>query len=79
MIWQGLIGIVAFPLIAWLLSENRQRAEMRAVVIGLGIQIALAALLLGIPAAKDAFLALNGIVIALMDATRAGTAFRLRL
>lgn len=75
MIWQGLIGIVAFPLIAWLLSENRQRAEMRAVVIGLGIQIALAALLLGIPAAKDAFLALNGIVIALMDATRAGTAF----
>jgi len=75
MIWQGIIGIIAFPLIAWILSENRQDARLRTVMLGLAIQIALAALLLGVPAIKNAFLALNGIVIALMDATRAGTSF----
>ena len=73
--WQGLIGIVAFPLIAWILSENRRVATLRAVLIGLGVQLALAALLLGVPALKQAFLTLNGVVMALMDATRAGTAF----
>ncbi len=73
--WQGLIGIVAFPLIAWILSENRRGANLRAVLIGLGVQLALAALLLGIPVLKQAFLTLNGVVMALMDATRAGTAF----
>jgi CNT family concentrative nucleoside transporter len=75
MIWQGIIGIIAFPLIAWILSENRQDARLRTVMLGLAIQIALAALLLGVPAIKNAFLALNGIVTALMDATRAGTSF----
>jgi len=75
MMFQGIIGIVLFPLIAWLISENRRAADIRTVAIGLAIQIALAAVLLGIPAIKGAFLALNGIVIALMDATRAGTSF----
>lgn len=75
MIWQGLIGIVAFPLIAWLLSENRANVSVRAVVIGLAIQFALAALLLGVPAVKQGFLALNGVVITLMEATKAGTSF----
>ncbi len=73
--WQGLIGILAFPVIAWVISENRAAANIKAVVMGLLIQLALAALLLGIPALKQVFLALNGVVIALMDATRAGTAF----
>lgn len=73
--WQGLIGIVAFPLIAWGLSENRHGIRFRSVATGLVIQIALAALLLGFPPVKQAFLALNSIVTALMDATRAGTSF----
>lgn len=73
--WQGLIGILAFPLIAWLISENRAAVNIKAVLTGLIIQLALAALLLGVPALKHAFLALNGAVMVLMDATRAGTAF----
>ncbi len=75
MIWQGVIGIALFPLIAWLLSEDRARIDLKAVAIGLAIQIALAALLLGVPVIKHGFIALNGVVIALMDATRAGTSF----
>lgn len=75
MAWQGLIGIVLFPLIAWLLSEDRSRADIRAVLIGLVIQVVLAGLLLGVPAVKHGFLALNSVVTALMEATRAGTSF----
>lgn len=73
--WQGLLGIAAFPLIAWALSEDRSRADLKAVAIGLAIQLALAALLLGVPPVRDAFHLLNGVVTALMDATRAGTSF----
>ncbi|MBO6519103.1 MAG: nucleoside:proton symporter [Rhodospirillales bacterium] len=75
MLLQGLIGIVAFPLIAWSLSEDRARADIRTILIGVAIQIGLAGLLLGVPVVKDGFLALNGVVNALMDATRAGTSF----
>ncbi len=75
MVWQGLIGIAVFPFIAWVLSENRRGCEIRGVLTGLAIQVALAALLLGIPVIKQGFLALNDVVVALMDATRAGTSF----
>ncbi len=75
MIWQGVLGLIAFPLIAWGLSENRRAVSIRAVAVGLGIQLLLAALLLGVPAVKHGFLHLNAVVIALMDATRAGTSF----
>lgn len=73
--WQGLLGIAIFPLLAWALSENRRRFDGRTLAIGLAIQVALAALLLGAPTFKSGFLALNGVVTALMNATRAGTAF----
>lgn len=75
MVWQGLIGIAVFPFIAWVLSENRRGCEIRGALTGLAIQVALAALLLGIPVIKQGFLALNDVVVALMDATRAGTSF----
>lgn len=73
--WQGVLGIIAFPLLAWVISENRRDANFKALVVGLAIQAALAALLLSIPAMQNVFLALNGVVTALMDATRAGTSF----
>lgn len=75
MILQGVLGLIAFPLIAWGLSENRRAVRFRAVAVGLGIQLVLAALLLGVPAIKDIFLYLNVVVTSLMDATRAGTSF----
>lgn len=71
--WQGLLGLIAFPLIAWALSEDRKGASVKALGVGLAIQLALAALLLGVPPVRDAFLALNSVVIGLMEATRAGT------
>lgn len=73
--YQGILGIIAFPLIAWLISENRAAVDKRALLVGLVIQLALAAVLLGIPAVHNIFLGLNAIVTGLMDATRAGTSF----
>ena len=48
---------------------------MRTLVAGLALQLVLAILLLKLPPVRDLFLALNGIVQALQQATTAGTSF----
>ncbi len=72
---QALGGIGGLLLIAWLLSESRWTVPWRAVAGGLLLQLALALLLLKLPGAKQAFLALNDALLALERATQAGTAF----
>lgn len=72
---QSGLGIVAILSIAWLFSENRRAFPLRTVVAGLALQVALALLLLDVPVARNALFALNGVVDALMQATRAGTSF----
>jgi CNT family concentrative nucleoside transporter len=66
----GMSGLLA---LAWLASENRRAVPWRAVVAGLLLQLALALLLLKLPFAKEAFLALNDGMLALEKATAAGT------
>lgn len=73
--WHGILGIIAFPLIAWALSENRRGVDVKAAIIGIVLQLILAGLLLGIPPIKHAFLALNNVVLTIVEATRAGTSF----
>jgi CNT family concentrative nucleoside transporter len=68
----GLAGLVG---IAWAISENRRAVPWRALVVGVALQVALALVLLRLPAVRDAFLVLNRLVAALQDATAAGTAF----
>jgi CNT family concentrative nucleoside transporter len=72
---QSLLGIVAILALAWALSENRRTFPFRTVIVGLGLQVALALLLLKIPAARAALLSLNAVVDALSSANRAGTSF----
>ena len=72
---QSLLGIIVILTLAWLVSENRSAFPVRTVVAGLGMQVVLALLLLKVPVARDALFALNGVVTALTDATRAGTSF----
>jgi len=71
----GAFGFFAIFLIAWLLSENRRAVPWRIVIAGALLQIALAALLLMVPLFRDGFLALNQLLSALEQATRAGTGF----
>jgi CNT family concentrative nucleoside transporter len=72
---QGLIGIAALLLLAWLLSEDRGRLPLRLIVSGVLLQFALAILFIKVPAAAALLPRLNGAVLALQDATDAGTGF----
>jgi len=70
---QALIGMTGLLAVAWSLGERRRQVPWRAVIAGLLLQLTLAVLLLKLPLAKDAFLALNGAMLALEQATEAGT------
>jgi CNT family concentrative nucleoside transporter len=62
-------------LLGWLLSEDRRHIPWRTVVAGVALQLALAFLLIGIPAAGRAMLVLNDAANALQRATETGTSF----
>jgi len=72
---QSALGLLAIVAIAWALSENRRSFSIRQVAVGLALQIAIALLLLKLPAAQSVLLSLNSVVEALTRATLAGTAF----
>lgn len=72
---QSALGLLAFLAIAWVLRERGASVAWRTVLAGLALQLALAVLLLKLPPAKQAFLALNEALLALDAASRAGTAF----
>ncbi|HAD26748.1 MAG TPA: nucleoside:proton symporter [Alphaproteobacteria bacterium] len=74
-IYHGIIGLAVLIGLAWLLSEARARIRWRYVIIALVSQFVIALILLRVPFLREGFLALNGVVRALSDATRAGTSF----
>jgi CNT family concentrative nucleoside transporter len=76
---KGILGLLGFVGIAWLLSEDRfgvpWRKQVKLVVVGLLLQFAATVLLLKFIFFKEVFLVLNSVVGALQDATMAGTTF----
>jgi concentrative nucleoside transporter, CNT family len=70
---QPLLGLAVITALAWALSEDRRAVRPRLILAGIGLQVILALLLLKLPPAKQAFLALNDLVLALQRATQAGT------
>ena len=72
---QSALGLVVFVAIAWGLSENRRAFPWQTVVVGIGLQVALAAALLGIPVMRAGLLSLNVIVDAIQAATAKGSSF----
>ena len=72
---QSAVGLVAFVLIAWGLSERKLQFPVFSAAWTIAAQIAVAALLLYTPGARDALAFLNVVVEALQAATRAGTSF----
>jgi concentrative nucleoside transporter, CNT family len=73
MIWQSMAGVVAFTGIAWLLSENKRRVNVKLVLAGIALQFALAAVLVHLPLSREIFVLLNRMVLALQEAAAAGT------
>ena len=73
---QSALGIVAIISIACMLSENRRKCfSWRLIGIVLALQFTLALLLLQVPAVRNVLYSLNGVVIAISNATKAGTSF----
>ena len=70
---QGLLGLALITALAWALSEDRRAVRPRLILAGLALQFTLAVLLLKLPPAQQAFLALNDLVLGLERATQAGT------
>jgi CNT family concentrative nucleoside transporter len=75
MVWQSVAGILAFAGLAWLLSENRRRVNLKRVCVGVALQLVLAVVLLHVPLAREVFTLLNRMVLSLQEATTAGTTF----
>jgi CNT family concentrative nucleoside transporter len=73
MIVQGIAGLIVFVGLAWMISENRGRVKIRTIAIGIGIQWVMALLFLKVPFLSQGFVLLNQVVLALEQATRAGT------
>jgi CNT family concentrative nucleoside transporter len=70
---QPILGLIVLIALACALSENRSRGSIRLVVVGVAIQLALAAITLSVPVVRETIGAVNGVVLALDEATRAGT------
>ena len=70
---QPLLGLGVILVLAWLASERRRAVSPRLVIAGLALQVALALLLLKLPLAQTAFLALTDLVLSVQRATQAGT------
>lgn len=72
---QALLGIAVFLGIAWLLSENRRRVPVRAVLVGLLAQALIAWAMLRAPLLQAFFASITRGVELLHSATQTGTSF----
>ncbi len=71
----SLLGIALFPLIAYLLSTNRQAISVRTVLGAFALQAGLGGLILYVPFGKDLLAALADKVVALLGYSKAGIDF----
>ncbi len=75
MIFQGIAGILAFILFAWLLSDNRRKFPVKLAFYGVASQVLIAIVLLKLPLFTNLFMQVNRAVLALEESTREGTSF----
>ncbi len=70
---QSLMGLVCLCAIAWIIGESRNRDAWKPAIIGVSLQLAIAALLIKLPASIQIFDAVNQAFVAVESATREGT------
>ena len=71
------LGFLALVLIAYALSSNRRAVKWRPIGIGLLLQLAIGLIVFRIPFSRLIFVELNDLVMAMLDASKAGTNFLL--
>ncbi|MEO1805059.1 MAG: nucleoside transporter C-terminal domain-containing protein [Bacteroidota bacterium] len=72
---RGLIGMLSMLGIAWLFSQNRKAIDWKLVGIGVGLQIAIAILVLQAPVIGEGINAVAGGLVTLLGYSDAGAAF----
>ena len=75
MVIRGIVGLIAFVLIAWIISENRRQIDLRIVATGILLQVIICFILLKAPLFREFFLFLNRIFMFIEESTTAGTSF----
>lgn len=70
---QSAFGLVVLLLLAWAAGEKRRLDAWRIALVGVGLQIALALILLRVPLIADGVASAGQVVAAMERATRAGT------
>lgn len=70
---QSILGLILFILIPLALCEQRKAVKIRPIVTGVAIQFLLAFIFLKIPLFRQLFISLNGVVLGLQEASKAGT------
>ena len=71
----GLLGIIIILGIAYLLSENKKKINWRLVLVGLGLQILFALIILKIPIGRRFFELFSKGITKILDFTNEGTVF----
>ncbi len=73
--WQSLFGLIVLTALAWAIGRGRAKVPVKTALVGLGLQIVIALVLLKMPLVKDFFLLLGDGVHAVLAATKVGTSF----
>jgi len=73
MIIQSVAGLLVFSGIAWLISENRTKVNVKRAIAGIVIQLTVGIILLKSPVFRSFFISLNRLVLSLEESTKAGT------
>lgn len=74
-ILRGILGMFVLIIIAWLVSVDRRAVNWKVVLIGLGIQIALAIGVLEVPFIQGIFEFVGKIFVKILDFTKVGSEF----
>lgn len=77
----GVLGLIVFILIAWAFSDSKKNVSLKIILWGIGLQLALALAVLGVPALgfygplRPVFDALNTGIVQLLNFTLEGSRF----
>ena len=72
---RAVVGVFAFVLVAWIFSSSRKNISWRVVFGGIGLQVALAVVLLWIPVTAQAFEYVAMLVAKAIGMANEGSAF----
>jgi len=72
-VFQSVLGMALFVLIAWSVSEHRREVRIKTIFTGVAMQFVLAFVLLKMPLFREIFISLNDVVLGLEAASKAGT------